>query len=206
MEILINIPVGLACAAICWTNLKSRELKTRKVPVDTTGFVLLVIWVGALQIMLDTGKDAGWFSSTAIIVEGLIAIIGFIVWVIWEVTAEHPIVDLSLFRNKNFAIGTAILCVAYGLFFTTALLTPLWLQILDGLSRNLGWPGQRAGWPCRGSADAVCHQAGRKSRSALVGDKFNSCLRRILLYALAIWSRCKFRRIGDPKSGSRYRT
>ncbi len=51
---LINVPVGLICAFSSWRPLASRETLTRKVPIDTTGFMLLLIWVGALQVMLDT--------------------------------------------------------------------------------------------------------------------------------------------------------
>jgi DHA2 family multidrug resistance protein len=125
---LINLPVGAVCALLCWRNMKSRETATRKVPVDTTGFMLLVIWVGALQVMLDSGKDADWFSSPAIVVLTLVAVIAFIAWVIWELTAKNPIVDLSLFKSRNFTVGVIILCLGYGVFFGNNVLLPLWLQ------------------------------------------------------------------------------
>lgn len=125
---LINVPIGLACAYFCWRNLAGHETPTVKRPVDTTGFVMLVIWIGALQVMLDTGKDADWFSSPAIVVELAIAIIVGIAWVIWELTAEHPIVDLSLFKNRNFLLGTGVFCLGYAIFFANTLLLPLWLQ------------------------------------------------------------------------------
>src|SRR5438445_459332 len=57
---LIDVPVGLLVAFLCWTNLKDRETPTRKLPIDVVGLSLLVVWVGALQVMLDTGKDADW--------------------------------------------------------------------------------------------------------------------------------------------------
>jgi DHA2 family multidrug resistance protein len=129
---LINGPVGLVCTLVCWRYLKDRETPTRKLPVDGTGFALLVIWVGALQVMLDTGKDADWFSSTPIVVEAIVAIIGFIAWLIWELTDEHPIVDLSLFRSRNFAIGTIAFALSYAVFFGNNLLLPLWLQTQMG--------------------------------------------------------------------------
>ena len=76
--------------------LRRTETPTRKLPIDGSGSVLLVIWVGALQIMLDTGKDADWFSS-ADHRACLVAAVGFIAWLIWELNERHPIVDLSLF-------------------------------------------------------------------------------------------------------------
>jgi DHA2 family multidrug resistance protein len=120
--------VGALTAFLCWRGMKSRETPTRRLPVDTVGFGLLVVWVGALQIMLDTGKDADWFSSPAILVLALVALVGFLAWVIWELTEKAPIVDLSLFRSSNFAIGTLLLCMGYGLFFGNTVLLPLWLQ------------------------------------------------------------------------------
>ncbi len=61
---LINVPVGVFCAWMCWNNLKSQETPTRKIPIDRVGLALLFVWVGALQIMLDKGKDLDWFHST----------------------------------------------------------------------------------------------------------------------------------------------
>ncbi|MBS0384313.1 MAG: DHA2 family efflux MFS transporter permease subunit [Proteobacteria bacterium] len=129
---LINLPVGIVCALVCWTNLRERETPTRKLPVDTIGFSMLVVWVGALQVMLDTGKDADWFSSPVIRVEALIAFVGFLAWLIWELHEDHPIVDLSLFRQRNFALGTIALSLGFAVFFGNNLLMPLWLQTQMG--------------------------------------------------------------------------
>jgi DHA2 family multidrug resistance protein len=136
---LINVPVGLVTAFLCWTNLSNRETPTRKLPIDTVGLGLLVIWVGSLQIMLDTGKDADWFASPAIVVELVIAAIGFAAWVIWEMTEKNPVVDLSLFRDRNFALGTLAFCLGYAVFFANVLLLPLWLQTNVGYTAT--WAG-----------------------------------------------------------------
>ncbi|MDQ9782747.1 MFS transporter, partial [Serratia marcescens] len=57
---LINVPVGLFCAAVCWRSLRTRETPTRKLPIDQVGLILLVLWVGSLQMMLDLGKNDDW--------------------------------------------------------------------------------------------------------------------------------------------------
>ncbi len=129
---LINLPVGALCAFICWKNMKSRETPTRRVPIDTIGLGLLMVWVGALQILMDTGKEADWFSSSAIVVEAIVAVVGFVAWVIWELGEKHPIVDLSLFKSMNFAISTLVFSLAYAVFFGANLLQPLWLQTQMG--------------------------------------------------------------------------
>jgi DHA2 family multidrug resistance protein len=136
---LINLPIGLLCAAICWRMLMSRETPTRKVPVDRVGFALLVVWVGALQVMLDKGKDADWWASSMIVALAVVAAVGFVAWLIWELTDANPIVDLSLFKSRNFAIGTLAFCLGYALLFGNLVLLPLWLQ--TQLNYTATWAG-----------------------------------------------------------------
>jgi len=136
---LINVPVGIAVTFLCWINLKSRETPARKLPIDTVGLGLLVVWVGALQVMLDQGKDLDWFSSTEITVLAVITAIGFAAFVIWELTEKNPVVDLSLFKRRNFALGTLAFCLGYALFFANNLLMPLWLQTQVGYTAT--WAG-----------------------------------------------------------------
>ncbi|AQQ32309.1 DHA2 family efflux MFS transporter permease subunit [Burkholderia cenocepacia] len=128
----VNIPVGIAAAAATWTIYRNRESAVRRAPIDGVGLALLVVWVGSLQIMLDKGKDLDWFASTTIVVLALTAVIAFAFFVIWELTAEHPVVDLSLFRIRNFTGGTVALSIGYGLYFGNLVLLPLWLQTQIG--------------------------------------------------------------------------
>jgi len=124
----INIPVGFGAAFITWSIFRKRESKTRKLPIDAIGLALLVIWVGALQIMLDKGKELDWFHSGEVIALGLVALVGLVAFVIWELTEEHPVVDLTLFKRRNFWAGALALSIGYGLFFGNVVLLPLWLQ------------------------------------------------------------------------------
>jgi len=136
---LINVPVGVFCALLCWNNLKSHETPTRKLPIDRVGLVLLFVWVGALQILLDKGKDLDWFHSIIIVVLLIITVIAFTAWLIWELTEQHPIVDLSLFRSRSFSLGTIALCFGYAVFFANIVLMPLWLQSFLGYTAT--WAG-----------------------------------------------------------------
>ena len=136
---LINVPFGIFTALVCWNGLKSRETPTRKLPIDTVGLGLLVLWVGALQIMLDLGKNADWFQDTTICVLAIVAAVGFVAWVIWELTDANPAVDLSLFKGRNFSIGTLSFCLGYAVFFANTLLLPLWLQTQLGYTAT--WAG-----------------------------------------------------------------
>ncbi|KWC56439.1 DHA2 family efflux MFS transporter permease subunit [Burkholderia ubonensis] len=128
----VNIPVGVAAAIATWMIYRQRESVVRRAPIDGVGLALLTVWVGSLQIMLDKGKDLDWFASTTIIVLALTAVIAFAFFVVWELTAEHPVVDLSLFRIRNFTGGTVALSIGYGLYFGNLVLLPLWLQTQIG--------------------------------------------------------------------------
>ncbi len=123
-----NIPVGLLAAAVTWGIYRPRETATRKLPIDSVGLALLVLWVGSLQLMLDKGKEMDWFASTEIVALAVVAVVAFLVFVVWEWTDKHPVVDLRLFKGRNFAFGALSLSVAYGLFFGNVVLLPLWLQ------------------------------------------------------------------------------
>jgi len=124
----INIPVGLVATVITWNIYKTRDTPVRKLPIDSIGLASLVVWVGALQIMLDKGKELDWFASTTIIALGLVALVGFIFFLIWELNEAHPVVELHLFARRNFWVGTLALALGYGTFFGNVVLLPLWLQ------------------------------------------------------------------------------
>jgi len=135
----INVPVGLVAAAISWSIYRKRDAGPKRVPFDYVGLGLLVLWVGALQIMIDKGKELDWFGSTQIVVLAVIAVVGFLFFLAWELTETHPIVDLRLFGQRNFLFATLALSLAYGLFFGNVVLLPLWLQQYMGYTAT--WAG-----------------------------------------------------------------
>ena len=137
---LINVPVGLVVTLRSLARAESRETPTRKLPIDMVGLGLLIVWVGALQIMLDTGKDADWFSSTTIVVEAIITVVGF-----------HRLPDLGADREASHRRSVAVqepqfrawdasaFCLGYAVFFANNLLMPLWLQTQIGYTAT--WAG-----------------------------------------------------------------
>ena len=133
----INVPVGLGAGLATWIIYRRRETPTVKVPIDKVGLALLVIWVGALQVLLDQGKDLDWFESAQIVALAIVAAVGLFAFLVWELTERHPIVDLSLFRNRNFWTATLAMALAYGTFFGNAVLLPLWLQQYMGYTATL---------------------------------------------------------------------
>ena len=124
----INIPVGLFTAWATWSIYHTRESVIKVVPIDKVGLFLLVVWVGALQIMLDKGKELDWFNSGEIVLLTVIAAVGLLYFIVWENGHKHPVVDLSLFKGRNFSAGVLAISIGYGLFFGSLVIMPLWLQ------------------------------------------------------------------------------
>ena len=137
---LINLPFGVFASIATWLMLRDRDTPVRKLPVDWTGIALIVLWVGCLQILLDKGNELDWFHSGFIIALGVIAAFGFALFLAWELTERHPVVDLDLFRFRNFRSGVVTVSVGYALFFAGVILLPLWLQT------QLGYTSQWAGY------------------------------------------------------------
>jgi len=136
----INVPVAAACGFFALRSLRGHDTATVKVPVDVVGLGLLIAFVGSLQIMLDEGKELDWFASPTIIVLALIAAIGFVSFLIWELTAENPIVNLRVFRHRGFTSSVITIALTFGAFFSSIVLVPLWLQT------NLGYTATWAGY------------------------------------------------------------
>lgn len=135
----INLPVGIISAFLTWNILRERETEIVKLPVDTVGLVLLIIGIGSLQIMLDKGNDLDWFHSSFIVTLCAIAVIALSFFIVWELTEKHPVVDLTLFKQINFTIGTVAIALGYLAFFGGVVVFPLWLQTQMGYTPT--WAG-----------------------------------------------------------------
>lgn len=182
----INVPVGLGAAALTWVIYKDRETPTRKLPIDTVGLSLLVIWVGALQLMLDKGKELDWFASPLIVGLAVVAAVGFAVFLVWELTEAHPVVDLKLFGRRNFVFGAVTLSIAYGLFFGNVVIMPLWLQ------QWMGYTATAAGMalaPVGVLAILLTPLVGRK---VTVWDPRRMATFAFGMFALVLWMRSRF--------------
>ena len=124
----INVPIGLAVVLISWKILEGRESRISHQPVNTVGLILLALGVGALQLMLDQGRELDWFNSTKIVVLTIIAAVGLIALIIWELTDDNPVVDVSLFKSRNFTVGCVSTSLAFLVYSGTVVLIPLLLQ------------------------------------------------------------------------------
>ena len=105
-----------------------------KTKLDMVGFILLSIWIAALQIMLDKGQDADWFGAVWVRWFAAIAVLGFLAFIVWELTSDAPLVDLRVLKNHNLLIGTILIFIVGIVLYATTALLPLFLQTLMGYS------------------------------------------------------------------------
>ena len=135
----INIPVGLLASGTVWGLLRRRETARTRVPVDIVGLLLLFTGVGALQFMLDNGNEQDWFTSPLIVTAAVIAVVGITLLIAWELTDRHPVVDLHLFRIRNFSVALTAMCFGFAAFFGITVIYPLFLETAAGYTAT--WAG-----------------------------------------------------------------
>lgn len=130
----INLPVGILAIIMILIFLEDPPYleRFRSGSIDYVGFSALVIWVGCLQVMLDRGQDADWFSSDFIRWLAAGAAVGFAFFLVWEFRSEHPIVNLRVLANRNFAIGSGLMLVVGVILYGTTAVLPQFLQNLLG--------------------------------------------------------------------------
>ncbi|HEY1463017.1 MAG TPA: DHA2 family efflux MFS transporter permease subunit [Terriglobales bacterium] len=129
----INVPIGII--AIILTQMYIFDpsyLRRKSSSVDYWGIGFLVLGIASLQILLDKGQEDDWFSSNFITVLAMLAAFGLIALIIRELKAEHPIVDLGVFRYRSFAVGTFLMTIIGFVLYGSTVLLPLLMQVLLG--------------------------------------------------------------------------
>ncbi|HEY4047837.1 MAG TPA: DHA2 family efflux MFS transporter permease subunit [Acidobacteriaceae bacterium] len=149
----INIPVGIL--ALVLTNRLVEDPPYIKpdrknlARIDSIGLSLLIVAMGALQVTLDKGEEKDWFGSPFITWTALIFAVSFVALIVWEFHAESPLMDLRLFKFKNFAVCAFLMLLTGGLLNATTVLQPQFLQ------QNLGYTATIAGLSLSGGGLAL---------------------------------------------------
>ncbi|ABP64146.1 MULTISPECIES: DHA2 family efflux MFS transporter permease subunit [Novosphingobium] len=136
---LINVPVAILCIVVGFALLRPIETERQILPIDYVGLALLVLWVGCLQIVLDLGRNHDWFADPMIVALTITSAVGFIVFIIWELGEDHPIVDLRVLRHRGFSVSLTVLSLAFAGYFAAFVVVPQWQQAW------LGFPATAAG-------------------------------------------------------------
>lgn len=134
----INIPIGVI--SILMTILFISDppyMKRTAMKIDYWGLTLLAIGIGCLQMVLDRGERQDWFSSEMIIWMSIASFAALLIFVVVELQAEHPIVNLRAFRNPTFSLGNVIVFIVLANLFGSIILLPIYLQSLMGYTATL---------------------------------------------------------------------
>jgi DHA2 family multidrug resistance protein len=124
----INLPFGILVALMVYWLYGAPKPESSTEKIDLVGVGLLVAAVSSMQIALDKGNELDWLSSSFIATLVVISFISWVAFILWELGAEHPIVDLRLFKLVNFR--TSAICLGLGsfAFYIYIVIGPLWLQ------------------------------------------------------------------------------
>ncbi|MDJ0931799.1 MFS transporter [Breoghania sp.] len=129
----IKVPVAIIGGLVIVAMMRGQPDPTRKARIDAVGLGLLIVWVGSLEILLEEGRDKDRFSSPLICALAVIAAVGLIAFLIWELTDDNPIVDLRIFRHRWFTAAAVTFAGGFAAFFASIVILPLWLQ------QNMGY-------------------------------------------------------------------
>ena len=138
----INLPIGLLSLILTWLFIFDPDYirRQRAGSIDYWGLGLLVVGLGALQVVLDKGERDDWFSSAFITRLAIIAVVALGVLIYHELKTRHPVVDLRLFKERNYAAGVTIMFFFGFVLYGSIMLLPLFLQTLMGYDATLsGW-------------------------------------------------------------------
>lgn len=132
----INLPVVVLCLGIIVKLVGRYETATERVRIDAVGLILLVLFVGCFQLVLDLGREHDWFASTMITGLAITAFVTFGAFVIWELTDPHPVVDLRVLRHRSLWVGLIAMALGFGGMFAMIVLVPLWMQSVVGYTAS----------------------------------------------------------------------
>src|SRR5208337_1039501 len=131
----INMPVGVIAVLMAkYFIFDPAYLKRGKIPIDYWGLALLTLGIGSLQVVLDKGQQDDWFNSSFIIAFSIISLVALLLLLYVELTHEHPIINLRLFKTVSFSIGNFIMFMVGFCLYGSVVMLPLFLQTLMGYS------------------------------------------------------------------------
>src|SRR6185312_10652776 len=127
----INLPIGIASVFMTRAYIfDPAYIKRQAGKVDFWGLGMLAVGISALQIVLDKGQEADWFGSNYIIALTVLAAVLLTAFVFWELTIKHPIVHLSVFKDRTYATGVFLMTLLGFVLYGSLVLLPIFMQTL----------------------------------------------------------------------------
>ena len=135
----INVPFGCAAALLCHKLLEDPPYakKQKNVKIDVKGFIYLTIWLVTLQTVLDKGNNADWFNATWIRWTFGVSMVACILFFHSQITNKESLIDLSVFKDRNFTAGTIIQVVIQAVLYASLAILPQFLQSMMGYTAFL---------------------------------------------------------------------
>ena len=134
----VNVPVGVVSLLLTSRVVSDpphlRHARERSGPIDFLGFALIAIGLGALEVVLDKGQEDNWFESPFITGFSIVGGVALVAFVLRERKCENPIVDVNLFRERNFAVACSMMLALGLVLYGSTVLLPQYLQIVMGYS------------------------------------------------------------------------
>jgi DHA2 family multidrug resistance protein len=127
----VNLPFGIVTVLGLLAFMDETRPNTA-LTFDWFGFAALAIGIGSLQIALDRGEDQGWLESNEIIIEFIVAAVGFYYFLAHSLTTARPFIQFALFKDKNFVGGCVFMAVMGLVLFSTMALSSPFLQNVIG--------------------------------------------------------------------------
>lgn len=134
---MINIPIGIVATFLSYTFIEKREgegKKKKEIKIDYTGILLLAVGIGCLQFVLERGESEDWFNSEIIRITSIIALIGVIGFITYELSIDHPAVNLKVLNNRNLAFTTIFTFIVGLGLFTSVFVFPVLAQRVLGFT------------------------------------------------------------------------
>ena len=134
---LVNIPIGILSISMVHANIEDTEHKKGAINADFPGMISLVLWLLSMQVVLDKGQQYNWFDCAWISWLSGFSVCALTFFIIRELEAKNPLINLRLFKDKNFFIGTLLSSSINMLVFSTIVLVPQFLQNMMGYTAIL---------------------------------------------------------------------
>ncbi|MDF7673804.1 DHA2 family efflux MFS transporter permease subunit [Acetobacteraceae bacterium ESL0709] len=134
----VNVPFGIITTIAVLTLLEDPPWeKAKREKVDVIGIGLISLALGCIEVMADRGEDDDWFGSPFIIRMALIGGIGFVAAIIWLLKAKDPLVHLTVFKDRNFTLGTIMMGVLGVVLYASAVIVPQFAQQIQNYTATI---------------------------------------------------------------------